>query len=140
MKILETLFNRNSHKKDGLTQTEREAIVDLLTLGVYADNHLSVAEDVAFETLTNKMNWESKRDISYYIYAATERARQARSDEGAVEEFLNYVAERLQSPAAHSQALNLLNKLFSADGSNKKDGDFYKTVERILKGGNSPKE
>lgn len=133
MKIFETLFNRNAAKKDGLTQAEREATVDLLTLGVYADNHLSVAEDEVFESITTKMNWESERDISYYIYTATERARQARGDTGAVEEFLKYVAERLESTTAKTQALDLLDRLFSADGSNKKETHFYKTVERILK-------
>ncbi len=52
MKIFEKLFHKNAKTKDELNQTEREAIVDLLTLGVYADNHLSLAEDETFESLT----------------------------------------------------------------------------------------
>jgi hypothetical protein len=133
MKIFEKLFNKDAKTKDELTQAEREAIVDLLTLGVYADNHLSLAEDETFEAITNKMNWESDRDISYYIYTATERARQARTDEGAIEEFLKFVAERLDSRTSASHALDLLQRLFSADGSTEKENQFYRKVENILR-------
>ena len=134
MKLFERLINKDARRKDELTQPEREAIVDLLTLGVYADNHLSIAEDVAFESLTGRLNWESEQDISYYLYTATERARQVRNDEGAIDEFLAFVAERLTSRTSTSTALDLLHRLFSADGSNKKESEFYKTVERILRG------
>ena len=133
MKIFEKLFNKNAKTKDELTQPEREAVVDLLTLGVYVDNHLSLAEDEAFESITGKMNWESERDISYYIYTATERARQARADQGAIEEYLEFVSERLESRTSASHALDLLNRLFSADGSNEKENQFYRKVESILK-------
>lgn len=133
VKILERLFDRETKPRDELSQTEREAIVDLLTLGVYVDGHLSVAEDEAFETLTGKMNWESDQDLSYYVYNATERARHARTDEGAIQEYLGFVGERLTSHTSASHALDLLHSLFSADGSHEKESQFYRTAEVILR-------
>lgn len=56
MKIFEKLFRSGNtkEKNDGFTQKEREAVVDLLLLGVYADNHLSLAENEAFDSVTEK--------------------------------------------------------------------------------------
>lgn len=133
MKIFERLFDKDSKPQDELTQPEREAIVDLLTLAVYIDNHLSVAENEAFDSMTGKLNWESDRDLSHYIYHATERARHARTDEGAVNEYLSFVAERLESRTSVSHALDLLHRLFSADGSHEKESHFYRTAESVLR-------
>lgn len=80
------------------------------------------------------MNWKSDVDISYYIYTATERARNAKSDPDAVEEYLKYVCERLESRSSTSHALDLLHRVFSSDGNTEKENEFYRMVERILKG------
>ncbi len=57
MKLFEKLFNKDkTAARDGLSQEEREAIVDLLVLGAYTDNRLSLREEKAFGSLTGTLS------------------------------------------------------------------------------------
>jgi hypothetical protein len=43
--LIRKLFHKSEAPKDGLTQPQREAIVDLLNYCMYADNLIFLAED-----------------------------------------------------------------------------------------------
>jgi Tellurite resistance protein TerB. len=133
MKFIEKLFGKapSSSLHPSLTQPEREAIIDLLLLAAYADNHLSFNESREFDEATESLGWESSTGISVYLSNATDRARNAR---GNVTPFIEFVAERLNSPAAKDRALELLNRLFIADGKDEKEQAFFKQVEAVFAG------
>ncbi len=134
MKFLEKLFGAEQGSKlhPALGQAEREAIVDLLIMAIYVDNHLSLAESKELEESTDALGWESVTDLETYISTATARARDARSDEGLRAEYINFVAERLTTYAGKERALELLNKVFLADGKNEVEKAFFKQVEAVL--------
>jgi hypothetical protein len=46
--------------KDGLTQPQREAIVELLTYCMYADNLVMLSEDRLISDRVAKSNWDPK--------------------------------------------------------------------------------
>ncbi len=70
MKPKQYLYNEyktdSTASSDGLVQNEREAIIDLLLLGIYQDNHLSLAEDQVFHTEVDAFQWESTTAIEIY--------------------------------------------------------------------------
>ncbi len=132
MRFLERLFGGEeprSSLKPELKQAEREAILDLLLLATYVDDHLSLSESKEFDDAADALGWESNTGPSVYISNATGRARTARSSEAATSQFIDYVAERLISNGSKERALELLNRLFIADGKTDKEKAFFKQVE-----------
>ena len=106
-----------STKKDGLSQPQREAIVDLLNYCMYADNFVALAEDKFIADTVSKFNWDAKISFDYIEARSIGNARRAKEDEEFRAEFLASIKERLATPAAKKQALDLCQKLFLADGT-----------------------
>ena len=99
-----------------MTQTSREAIIELLFLSLYLDNHLSMAEDKALEDALQSLGWESEKPKDICILNAFARARRATSSEEATEE---YIADRIaviQRDGQELVALEWLGKVLAADG------------------------
>jgi lysyl-tRNA synthetase class I len=136
MKFLEKLFGAEpkSSLHPELEQAEREAIIDLLLLAIYVDDHLSLSESKVFDDAADSMGWDSTTGPSLYINNATERARTARSSEEGTARLINYVAERLSSVGSKERALELLNRLFMADGKTDTEKAFFKQVEASFAG------
>ncbi|MEM1223010.1 MAG: hypothetical protein AAGH40_09625 [Verrucomicrobiota bacterium] len=61
MKFFEKLFGNEEGSKlhSKLEQPEREAIIDLLLLGIYVDDHISLSETAAFDDFTEVLGWDS---------------------------------------------------------------------------------
>ena len=118
MSILEQLFGTKNvpEKNDGLTQQEREALLDFLLYCKYVDNHLSLAEQSVIQGEVDQLNWESGNAVEIYMSTATERVRKARKNETLEENFLKNVSERLESAYAKETAQKLMVKLFQSDG------------------------
>ncbi len=131
MKFLEKLFSaeQGSSLHGALQQPEREAIIDLLLLGIYIDNHLSLGETSEFDASTESLGWDSTTGPSIYISNATTRARDVRLSEDAIAEFIRFAASRLTSAGSKERALTLLNRLLMSDGKTEKEADFFKQVE-----------
>lgn len=133
MKFLEKLFRAEQEaNQPAVMQSEREAIVDLLIMAIYVDNHLSLAESAELEESAGVLGWESVTDLDTYISTATARARNARSDEGLRGDYIAFAAERLAGAAAKERALELLDKVFLADGKNDVEAAFLEQVEAAL--------
>ena len=58
--LIRKLFHKSEAPNDGLTQPQREAIVDLLNYCMYADNLVMLAEDRLIADTVAKFNWDSK--------------------------------------------------------------------------------
>jgi hypothetical protein len=131
MKFLEKLFGSEpgSRLHNTLQQPEREAIIDLMLLAIYVDNRLSISETSELDASTESLGWDSITGPSIYISNATNRARDARSSEGATAEFIVYAANRLSSAGSKARALELLNRLLMSDGKTDKEKAFFLQVE-----------
>ncbi|MGB0744789.1 MAG: hypothetical protein ACPGSB_09710 [Opitutales bacterium] len=136
MKFLEKLFGAESKSTlhPELQQSEREAVIDLLLMAIYVDDHLSLSETKEFDDTTDTLGWDSNTGLSVYISSATDRARTARTSEEGTEAFISFVAERLNSKGSKERALTLLNHLFMADGKTDKEKDFFSKVEAAFAG------
>ena len=114
--LIRKLFHKSEAPKDGLTQPQREAIVDLLCYCMYADNLIMLAEDRLITDTVAKFNWESKVPFDQFAVRSIDNARNARENQGYRDKFLASIRDRLDTVAVKGKALDLCQELFLADG------------------------
>jgi hypothetical protein len=116
-----SLIRKFSHKseapKDGLTQPQREAIVDLLNYCMYADNLIFLAENRLITDTVAKSNWDPKVPFDQFDARSINNARTARESQVYRDKFLASIRDRLDTAAVKGQALDLCQELFLADGA-----------------------
>ena len=134
MKLLKKLFAPKpiARTREDLEQEEKEAIIDLLLIATYADNHLSLAENKILNEEFDKFSWEANISLDLYLNDATNRARNALDSDKTVEAYLETISNRLSSRYSKSRALDLLSKLFYSDGNVDSEKAFTLNVKRIL--------
>ena len=76
--LIRKLFHKSEAPKDGLTQPQREAIVDLLNYCMYADNLVFLAEDRLITDTVSKFNWDPKVPFDQFDVRSIDNARNAR--------------------------------------------------------------
>ena len=123
MSLLKKLFGKPEESKDGLTQPQREAIVDLLNYCMYADNLVMLAEDRLIADTVKKFNWESKTPFDQFEVRSVGNARNARESQVYRDKFLTSISDRLSTDAVKAQALDLCQELFLADGARSNEED-----------------
>jgi uncharacterized tellurite resistance protein B-like protein len=113
-----------------LSQPQREAVLDLLLLGMYADGAVRLAENERVYDLISPFGWESYQDAREYSQAATARARAANENDDATGIFLLDVSARLQNDDVKKLALALLARLIeSDDAATESEADFYQKAK-----------
>ena len=135
MDILKKLFASETiipRVRDELEQREKEAIVDLLLIAIYADNHLSLSENEVLKEEVDKLSWEANIPLDIYFNDATSRARNALASDETVEAYLEAISSRLSSRHSKSRALDLLSKLFYSDGLVDSEKVFTIKVKKAL--------
>jgi len=132
--LLRKLFRKSEAPNDGLSQPQREAIVDLLNYCMYADNLVMLAEDRLIADTVAKFNWESKTPFDQFDARSVGNARNARESQVYRDQFLASIRDRLGTAAVKGQALDLCQELFVADGSRSDEEDAVLQNLRVLLG------
>ncbi len=113
-----------------LAQSQREATLDLLLLGIYADNTVRLSENERIYDLISPFGWESYQDAREYSQTATSRARGALESETALAAFLAGINQRLGDDDMRKLALGLLARLIESDNAaTESEADFYQTAK-----------
>ena len=115
--FLQNLFHKPEAPNDGLTQPQREAIVDLLNYCMYADNFVFLAENRLITDTVAKFNWDPKVPFDQFAVRSIANARNATESQVYRDQFLGSIRDRLDTAAVKGQALDLCQELFLADGS-----------------------
>ena len=121
--LIRKLFHKSEAPTDGLTQPQREAIVDLLNYCMYADNFVMLAEDRLITDTVKKFNWDSKTPFDQFALRSIDNARNAKEKQGYRDRFLASIRDRLGTAAVKGQALDLCQELFLADGARSDEED-----------------
>ena len=121
--LIRKLFHKSEAPKDGLTQPQREAIVDLLNYCMYVDNLIYLAEDRLITDTVAKFNWDPKIPFDQFDARSTSNARNARESQVYRDQFLASIRDRLGTAAVKGQALDLCQQLFVADGAQSEEED-----------------
>lgn len=114
-RITEDFFGRIEGA--GVTQAQREALLDLLIVALYADGLISAEENAQLDGLVAHLKWENPLQRRQYLGLAYARIR-AGLDRGGVGRpaLLAGIAARLKDPGMRRQAQRLAADLVEADG------------------------
>lgn len=115
----------------GLSQTQKEAIVDLCLLGMYVDKKISLAEQDFVDDDASQSDWESGIPFSSYLQRIIPKVR-AVNDPQKITAFIENVGERLNSQEAKAKAIGELEAIFSTDGVVPLESEFLAQVKQIL--------
>jgi len=121
--LIRKLFHKSEEPNDGLTQPQREAIIDLLCYCMYADNLVMLAEDRLITDTVAKFNWDSKIPFDHFAVRSIDNARNARESQVYRDKFLGSIRDRLGTAAVKGQAMDLCQELFLADGARSDEED-----------------
>jgi len=126
--VMPSLIRKLFHKseaapKDGLTQPQREAIVDLLSYCMYADNFVFLAENRFITDTVAKFDWDPKIPFDQFSVRSIANARNATESQVYRDQFLASIRDRLDTAAVKGQALDLCHELFLADGARSEEED-----------------
>jgi hypothetical protein len=96
-----------------MNQKQREALVDLLLLGMYADGSLKVSDDQKLLSVIEEIGWESYQTPDLYFQSAIAKARDAADTEMGIRSRLKKINEGLASDDARQLALERLERFLS---------------------------
>jgi hypothetical protein len=99
----------------GFTEAQRQALLDLLLLGMYADGHLASAEDATLHQLLGRMGVESRYDQDRELDAAVTRVRQHLGSPAAAEDYVKGLAQRFAATEQRRQAAAVLEQFLDSD-------------------------
>ncbi|MCH6258552.1 hypothetical protein MLD52_18475 [Puniceicoccaceae bacterium K14] len=131
-KIIENLFGAPKESSDDWNQEEREALIDLLVFAMYADRHLSIAENVVLQNEIDKLKWESSTSIEIYLNSSTTRISSLITTDEGKEEVLNSVRERLVSYESRQRVFFVCESLISSDGKTEEEIVFLDNCRKVL--------
>ena len=98
-----------------LSQPQREAVLDLLLMGMYADDWLKLSEDERITKAIGEIGWHDLQTPHEYMNLAIARVRAAHESHVGLEPFLREVSSRLGSSSARTRALDLLESMLETD-------------------------
>ena len=131
--LIKKLFHKSEAPKDGLTQPQREAIVDLLNYCMYADNLVFLAEDRLITDTVAKFNWDPKVPFDQFDARSVSNARNASESQVYRDQFLASIRDRLGTAAVKGKALDLCQELFVSDGSRSdEEEDVFQNLRKLL--------
>ena len=132
--LLKKLFHQNDAPEEArnLNQEQREALIDLLLLGVYADNLISIAENQFLEDEVQELHWESGISLNAYFANAFHKVRDAREDEAQRRELIRDIGRRLGDEESKRGVLYVLKSLFEADETVEEEKASFNEIESIL--------
>ena len=131
--LIRKLFHKSEAPNDGLTQPQREAIVDLLNYCMYADNLIFLAEDRLITDTVAKFNWDAKVPFDQFEVRSVSNARNATESQVYRDQLLGCIRDRLDTVAVKKQALDLVQELFLADGARSEEEDVVlQNLKKLL--------
>ena len=108
-------FLKNLFVGHDFIQDENEALIDLLVLAMYADNHLANQETENIEKQTSFMDWRGVQTQHDYIDESIGKARAALDTDELTVAYLKNVASRLTEPDFRKKAKDALYEMLHAD-------------------------
>jgi hypothetical protein len=106
--LMQTIQNMN--------QKQREALVDLLLLGMFAGGSLKVSDDQKLLSVIDEIGWESYQTPDLYFQSAIAKARDAADTEARTLARLKKINDGLANDEIRHQAIERLERFLSLHG------------------------
>ncbi len=115
-----------------MTQTQREALFDLLTLSIYADAHISLTEDRLIDSAFIAEGWDSEYPKSLFIEESFARAREAAEGDDTMFDYINERAQPFTTKAGQKEVLGVVKNILKSDGETPEENEFYSLLVQAL--------
>ena len=98
--------------------TEREALLELAVLGMFADGRIKLAEDACMQQTLAELGWEAESgERDYILSTAINKMRDAMDNDAARMNFLHSLKATLPTAEQRSRAIGILTSILQSDGS-----------------------
>lgn len=115
-----------------MTQPQREAILDLVILSLFADSHLSLKEDTALQHALDKIGWEALKPRDIFFMNSMRRAHIAVQTEADKTAYIQSRAKEISGVWTKTETLSLLQSVISSDGVTTDENVFLSQVKAAL--------
>ena len=99
----------------GFNDEQKQTLLDLLVIGMYADGNLADAEDAKIKGVLDMMEFSSESLRDQFIDTTITRARQHLGSPQATREFVADIARHFPTPDIRQKAYDDLQELLSSD-------------------------
>lgn len=115
-----------------MNQNSREAIIELLFLSLYMDDHLSLAEDEVLTEALDTLGWESGSPRESFIFRAFGSSREAFTSLEKTQAFFAERADTIKRHGNEGAALTWLTRVLAADGLTSTEKYFLGRLEKYF--------
>jgi hypothetical protein len=99
----------------GFTNQQKQALLDLLVLGMYADGNLGPTEDERIEAVLDTIEFSSDSARQQFVDASFARARKHDGSPESARVFVVEIAKNFPAPEIRRRVYNALEDLLSSD-------------------------
>jgi hypothetical protein len=99
----------------GFTEQQKQALLDLLVLGMYADGKLGSTEDERIEAVLDTIEFSSDSARQQFVDASFARARKHDGSPESARAFLVEIAKSFSTPEIRRRVYDALEDLLSSD-------------------------
>jgi hypothetical protein len=99
----------------GFTDQQKQTLLDLLVIGMYADGNLADAEETKIEGVLDTIKFSSESERDRFIDASYTRARQHLGSPQITRDFVADIAKHFPTPDIRQKAYNDLEELIGSD-------------------------
>ena len=97
------------------TDLQKQALVDLLTLGMYADGNLDLIEDEMAQRVLDAIQFSSDSARKYFIDASFARARKNGASPESTRKYVSHIGKKFSTHALRSQVRAALEESLKSD-------------------------
>ena len=115
-----------------MNQNSREAIIELLFLSLYMDDHLSLAEDAVLSEALDALGWDTDSPRERFIFRAFAASREAFTSLEKTQVFFAERADTIKRHGDEGKALTWLTRVLAADGLTSTEKYFLGRLERYF--------
>jgi len=98
-----------------LTDQQKQAVVDLLVLGMYADGNLDLIEDEKARQVLDSIRFSSDSARQYFLDASFARARKHGASAKTTRSYISGIAKSFPTPAMRRQVYTALEDSLASD-------------------------
>ncbi|SKB08221.1 hypothetical protein SAMN02745166_04881 [Prosthecobacter debontii] len=115
-----------------MTQPQREALFDILSLSIYADAHISLVEEDLIQSAFVAKGWKSEYPKSLFIEESFARAREVAESDDMVMDYLTERASSFTSKTAQAEVLGVVKDLLARDGMTPDENEFFNLLIQAM--------
>ena len=117
----------------GFTQEQKQALLDLLLIGMYADHNLASAEDQRIQQLLDTFQFPSEYEREKYSDAAFTRASRQSASPEAIRAYVSQIVGHFPNREIRQRAYGILDELLTSDSKvTSEESELLKATKDIF--------